>query len=93
VPDTDEARLGPRLVASDQTTALFSPVGSQFSLTRVITITLAAGASFTGFNSDSLVHAPEPGTLVSAGIGLAALAIGVRLRNRRAADESTSVST
>jgi hypothetical protein len=65
------------------TTAPFTPVNAQFSLTSVMTIELAAGASITGSTGLALVHAPEPGTAVLAFSGSLPLAIGLWLRRRR----------
>jgi hypothetical protein len=64
------------------TTAPFSPQGSQFSLTNVMTITLDPYAELSGFSGVSLVHAPEPGALTIILSGLTALAFGDRLRRR-----------
>jgi hypothetical protein len=89
VTSTEAVNLN--LPSSDSltTSAYFYPVNGQFSLTGVMTITLSAGGSLTGFNGDSLVHAPEPGTFATACIGLTALAFGGRIRRktRRVGDE------
>ena len=80
---TDAVDFGLPFSGSNTTTALFTPISTQFSITSVVTIQLAAGASLVGFNGASLVHAPEPGTIALALSGVPALALVV-LRRRRA---------
>lgn len=69
----------------DTTSAPFNPVNAQFSLTSVMTIELAAGASITGSTGLSLVHALEPGTAALAFSGILPLTIGLWYRRRRVA--------
>ncbi len=79
---TDAVVMALPFSGSGTTTADFSPINPQFSLTSIMTITLDAHAELTGFSGVALVHAPEPGSLASACIGLAAIAFGVRCRTR-----------
>lgn len=65
------------------TTVPFTPINAQFSLTSVLTVELAAGASITGSTGLSLVHAPEPGTAALAASGSLPLVIGLWLWRRR----------
>jgi hypothetical protein len=59
---TDPVILSP--AASGATTrAEFNPQSSQFSMTDVMTITLASGSSIFTTSGISVVHAPEPGAL------------------------------
>jgi hypothetical protein len=66
------------------TTASFNPNNSQFSLTGILTLTLAAGSELSGFTGDPNVpvQAPEPGALALVFSGLVALGIGHWLRRR-----------
>jgi hypothetical protein len=78
---TDPVTLLPNS-AGDTAVTSFTPQNPQFSVTDVITIDLSAHAS-VGFNGDSLVHAPEPGTAALALSGTLALAVGLWCRRCR----------
>lgn len=70
------------MAGGSTTTAPFSPI-AQFSLTNVMTVELAGGASISGFIANSIVHAPEPGSVTLALSAMPLLGVVV-LRRRRA---------